>query len=183
MNNSLKNGFTLVELLIVMVILGILTTIVASSFSSSQEKARDTRRKSDLQSIAKALELYYNDYGEYPDDNNGIIMGCGTNGEQACTWGEEFIDDNNTTYMIKLPQEKTSSRNYYYFSDPVNGRVVHYALYTRLENEQDKDIPINGDVYQYYDGTDCGVGDGCNYAISSPNITPETFFPLADESL
>ena len=55
------SGFTLIELLVVMAILGILTTIVASSFSSSQEKAHDARRKSDLEGLAKALEVYYND--------------------------------------------------------------------------------------------------------------------------
>ncbi len=171
MKKSLARGFTLVELLIVMVILGILTTIVASSFSSSQEKARDTRRKNDLNAVAKAIEVYFNDKGNYPPCNSGYIDGF--------SWGDEFIDANGTIYMVKLPQEKTSTRNYYYVTE--GGQNQTYAIYARLENDQDKDIPINGEAYQYYSGTDCGVGSGCNYAISSSNTTPETFFPLVDE--
>ena len=159
-------GFTLVELLIVMVILGILATIVAGSFMSSQEKARDTRRKSDLQSVAKAIEVYFNDKGQYPPSNNGDIDGY--------NWGEEFSDANGTIYMIKLPEESSSARRYFYITE--GGQNQTYAIFTRLENDQDKDIPINGAVYQYYDGTNCGAGfNGCNYGISSPNITPDSF--------
>jgi general secretion pathway protein G len=176
MNKTLKKGFTLVELLIVMVILGILTTIVASSFSSSQEKARDTRRKSDLAAVAKAIEVYFNDKGEYPPSNGGNI--------DTFSWGDEFSDANGTIYMIKLPEEKTSARSYYYLTE--GGQNQTYAIFTRLENDLDKDIPINpiGEAYQYYQGTNCGAGfSGCNYAISSSNTTPDSFatVTLTDE--
>ncbi len=50
-------GFTLIELLIVITIIGILATFVVASFTSAQSKARDGRRKSDLDAIKKALEL------------------------------------------------------------------------------------------------------------------------------
>jgi len=83
---------------------------------------------------------------------------------------------------IKLPEEKTSARNYYYVTE--GGQNQTYAIYTRLENDQDKDIPVNpvGEAYQYYNGTNCGAGfNGCNYAISSSNTSPESFFPLLDE--
>jgi general secretion pathway protein G len=180
--NSRQKGFTLMELLIVMVILGILTTIVASSFRTSQEKAHDSRRKNDLESMAKALEVYYNDHNEYPASVNGnfSVSNCGSAGDNPCNFGGEFKDTNGTLYMAKMPEETTGSRRYYYYSD---GQYQAFALYTRLENELDKDIPKNAsDGNQYYDGTNCGTGfAGCNYAVSSTNISPESYFPLADE--
>ena len=51
-----QKGFTLLELLVVMVILGLLAAIGLSSFISSQKKGRDARRKADLSSIQSALE-------------------------------------------------------------------------------------------------------------------------------
>lgn len=179
---SLSKGFTLMELLIVIVILGILTTIVASSFRSSQEKARDSRRKSDIEALAKAIEVYYNDHNRYPGSTNGSIdvPDCGASGANPCDFGGEFKDDNDTVYMTKIPTESSSARNYYYYSD---GQFQSFAIYTRLENELDKDIPKNAsDGNQYYDGTNCGAGfAGCNYAVSSTNVAPESYFPLADE--
>lgn len=54
LNNKL--GFTLVELLVVVAIIGILSTIGLVLFNSAQQNARDARRKADIESIANALE-------------------------------------------------------------------------------------------------------------------------------
>src|SRR5574341_329497 len=64
-----KNGFTLMELLIVMVLLGILVAMGLSSFRGSQTKSRDSRRKAELRQISLALEAYFNDKGRYPNDD------------------------------------------------------------------------------------------------------------------
>jgi len=60
-----KHGFTLLELLIVIGLIGILVSISAVSYSSAQKKTRDSRRKSDIKAIQNALEQYY-------ADNNGL---------------------------------------------------------------------------------------------------------------
>lgn len=161
-----KAGFTLVEILIVIVIVGILATIGFGSFQSSQLKGRDASRKSDLRQIASALETYYNDHGQYPTDNGGSINGC--NGGSPCTWGEPFIDDKGTVYMIKLPFDPQESRNYYYSSDGTS-----FQIYASLENDLDKDIPLSGGLPSEYDGLLCGTEKVCNYGIASPNTTPE----------
>jgi len=59
-------GFTIVELLIVIVVIGILAALVLNSFSGVQARARDTERRTDINAVATQLEVYYNDNGGYP---------------------------------------------------------------------------------------------------------------------
>ena len=61
-----KSGFTLVELLVVVVVIAILATIVIVAYTGIQGRSRDDRRKTDIANITKALELYYQDNGAYP---------------------------------------------------------------------------------------------------------------------
>lgn len=61
-----RDGFTLIELLVVVAIIGVLAGIGLSINNSAQERARDTRRKSDLNIMVQALQLYRNDHGRYP---------------------------------------------------------------------------------------------------------------------
>ena len=56
-----REGFTIIELLIVIVVIGILAGLVLNSFGNIQERARDTERQNDINSIHTALELYYTD--------------------------------------------------------------------------------------------------------------------------
>ncbi|MCX6731429.1 MAG: prepilin-type N-terminal cleavage/methylation domain-containing protein, partial [Candidatus Parcubacteria bacterium] len=65
-----KKGFTLIELLVVISIIGLLSSIVLASLNSARAKARDAKRMSDLHQLQLALELYYNQYGQYPDVQN-----------------------------------------------------------------------------------------------------------------
>lgn len=64
-----KNGFTLVELMVVIAIIGILASIVLVSVSGGKSKARDAQRSSDLENFAGALEVYYSQNGHYPYTN------------------------------------------------------------------------------------------------------------------
>lgn len=61
-----QKGFTIVELLIVIVVIGILAALVLNTFSGVQRRARDTERQTDINSIATQLEVYYNDNAGYP---------------------------------------------------------------------------------------------------------------------
>ena len=61
-----QKGFTIVELLIVIVVIGILAALVLNTFSGAQKRARDTERVGDINALATQLEVYYNDKGAYP---------------------------------------------------------------------------------------------------------------------
>lgn len=61
-----EQGFTIVELLIVIVVIGILAALVLNSFTGVQARARDTERRTDINAISTQLEVYYNDNGGYP---------------------------------------------------------------------------------------------------------------------
>lgn len=158
-------GFTLVEILIVIAIIGILTSIGLQSFNSSQMKSRDAKRKAHLQQISNALELYYNDKGQYPADNgSGSIMGCGAGAIVACTWGTSAFSNTTTgtIYMVKLPTDP-HSYSYYYRRTATSS----YQLYASLENTQDKSI------LSTLPNLNCGNGaNSCNYGVSSANTTP-----------
>jgi len=64
---KLQSGFTIIELLIVIAIIGILATLVLTNFRGAQAKSRDVTRKSDINSLYQKLEEFYNENGGYPD--------------------------------------------------------------------------------------------------------------------
>ncbi len=162
-------GFTLIELLVVIAIIGILATIAASTFASSQIKARDAQRKSDLRQVANALEIFHNDHNRYPSGNgSGQIMGCDFNVStglgSACNWGDPndpFQDTEGKVYFSELPVDPRGF-NYFYRTDST---FQKFQLYSILENDNDP-------FYQSF-SLDCGEGPAsCNFAITSSNTTP-----------
>lgn len=170
-----SRGFTLVELMIVMIIMGILVVVGVGNFTSSQKKSRDTKRKNDIRQVALSLEAYVNDKGSYPrGDGLGNILGCVPDGVTACTWGQIFqADTNGAVYMISLPLESKGNRRYMYVSTDGS----YYQLYTRLENTLDSDIPRDAqDKARVFSDLDCssdGSNAYCNYAVASQNKTAE----------
>lgn len=156
-NKEKTHGFTLIELLVVIAIVGIISTIGLGSYRSSQAKSRDARRKSDLENIQKALEMYQNDHGVYPLTHN------------FPSWGSEFKDQKNTIYMKELPKDPVENQNYFYISED----GTSYKLYAKLENTNDLCFRSNQTFCKLegFNGTNCGTGK-CNYGVSSSNTIP-----------
>ena len=67
-----ETGFTLVELMVVIVIIGLLTTIVVINVLPSQEKARVGKAKADIALIEQGLEMYRLDNLNYPSPSEGL---------------------------------------------------------------------------------------------------------------
>lgn len=77
---SKKNkGFTLVELLVVISIIGVLTTLLMVNFVGTRERANDSQKIQNLNSLKNALRMYYNDNQAYPADKS-VILGMGFTG-------------------------------------------------------------------------------------------------------
>lgn len=142
----MRKAFTLVELLVVMSILSVLVSIIAGGFRSSQARGRDVQRKSDLKQVSSSLELYYSDYGKYPDP--------------PLPWGAEFTDG-KTVYFKLMPQDPVSAQSYFYRTFESNQK---FQLFARLENSEDKDLIITS-----YNN----CGGLCNFSITSTNTTPD----------
>ena len=71
-----KNGFTLLELLVVVAIIGLLSSIVFASLNGARVKARDALRKSQVSEFKIALQLYYTyNEGKYPCGTSFCFMG------------------------------------------------------------------------------------------------------------
>lgn len=69
MNKTKKNkGFSLIELLVVISIIGVLSAVLVANFMGMRERARDAQKIQDLGAIKNALRMYYNDNQSYPVD-------------------------------------------------------------------------------------------------------------------
>ena len=68
--NRKQQGFTIVELLIVIVVIGILAGLVITTFTGIQQKARNTERQTDVKAIHGQVEAYYAQNGRYPTRAN-----------------------------------------------------------------------------------------------------------------
>lgn len=66
MQKRKKTGFTLIELLVVATIIIVLSAIGLVSFTNAGKSARNSKRKSDLETVRQALVLYKSDNGTYP---------------------------------------------------------------------------------------------------------------------
>jgi type II secretion system protein G len=172
-----RRGFTLIELLIVMILLALLTFMGIGTYLSSQRKSRDTRRKNDLQEVARALEMYVNDAGGYPaSDASGNMLAC--NGTNACAWGDSWYKSEGnrmTTYMQNLPKDPSGRLRYWYYKIP---NVTAYLFLARLENTDDSVYDPNLESIRISQTTlispNCGasVHENCTYVLRSVNLTP-----------
>ena len=67
-----QNGFTCVEILVVILVAGLLATIIIRSLTGASDKAKRTQARADMAELKKALDRYYTDNGYYPTTDQGL---------------------------------------------------------------------------------------------------------------
>lgn len=148
-----REGFSLLELLIVMAVLALLTMLVAGNYVTSLKKGRDAQRKADLQSIQKALELYYEDNKSYPINSLPNPF-CHPNG---CATEQ---------YMANFP---TDPQGYTYYYNSTDGS--YYRIYSCIEYDADRGPNVKYVPTPAY-SNNCGSCSGCRFGLSSSNTSP-----------
>lgn len=170
-NNSFR-AFSLVELLVVIAILATIIGLSLPNFLGARTRARDVRRKGELNQLKTALQLYYNDFKTYPGDSsplNYTIVGCGVDGTSNCPISGCSVDfgaggtipcdtANMSVYMAQFPGEYGTTIFYYQVNSGAD-----FCLKTTLENISDSDVQTS----QARCATKCSGLSGADYAVCS----------------
>lgn len=169
-------GFTLIELLLVIAIISLLSTVVLASLNSAREKARDAVRRSDLQQIARANELYYHEEG-----NGSYIPLTGFLGNTVqYGGGSTAFNAVIPKYLSRLPNDPlypqpgiSGGRAYSYliksWAGCANGTTgftpdpERFAIYARLENPTADDLATMSDAFDACNAS----GWGFNYRVGN----------------
>lgn len=106
-SHTQRRGFTIVELLIVVVVIAILASITFVSFNGIQARARDSVRLTALRSLTNGLEMYWLEAGHYPNACNAFNAGCAVSNLSA---------DLAPAYLSTIP------------ADPGPGQTISYVV-------------------------------------------------------
>ena len=114
-------GFTLLEVMFVVVILGILGALIIPNFIGRPDEARVTAARIDIQQIANALELYRLDNGYYPSTEQGLqaLVSKPSGYPEPRRWNQDG-------YLKKMPFDPWDEP-YLYFSKDRNMEVYSYG--------------------------------------------------------
>lgn len=108
----MRKGFTLIEMLIVIAIIGILASMVLVGLGPVQRQGRDSRRIGDLRQVQNALELYYSKCGHYPGDAS-----CGATAIGDSWTGLTTALTGAGIGINVIPNDPSTGKNYHYATD------------------------------------------------------------------
>ena len=122
-------GFTLIEILVVAIMLAVLTTIGLVSYAKINQRSRDSKRRSDIEQLRSALEMYRLDNGFYPNTGAGSWT-------DASGLGTPLV----ATYMPAIPSDPKSTQTYRYkATNASGGNYYGYCASALLESENPTD--------------------------------------------
>ncbi len=156
--NAFRRGFTLIELMIVIVILGILMGTILPRLTGAQSRARDTARIADLNNISQALEVYFSDSGEYPTatcvgDGAGIncldAKNCDTDGSTYVKL-KSYMKGDRVPQNVGVLTETLGCVGTYYYSPLYRGgsSQTSYVLASDLETWQMANFNLSEDLHE-----------------------------------
>jgi general secretion pathway protein G len=122
MQRRRQSGFTLVEIMVVVVIIGILGMLVVPKLLGRTGEARVTAAKTDIATLMQALKLYKLDNQRYPTTEQGLtaLVQKPTTGPAANGWKEGG-------YVEKLPKDPWGN-NYQYLQPGLHGEIDVFSL-------------------------------------------------------
>lgn len=128
------NGFTLIEVMVVVVILSILAAIVVPKIMDRPEQARVTKARSDIRAMEAALNLYRLDNMVYPTTDQGLeaLVTAPTEPPEPKNWKQEG-------YLDRLPADPWGNA-YLYLNPGSNGAIDIYSSGPDMQGQTDDDI-------------------------------------------
>lgn len=143
-----RGGFTLIEMLVVVAIIGLLSSVILVGLGDVRKDARDTRRIADVRQIQNALEIYYSTNQSYPQDIY--------NSFQAPPY--DPVLDPITGAVQKYGYERISPNS--------------YLLGTCLEGERQTGVShidqnLRNGISNYGEGCNCNDADDRVYCVKS----------------
>lgn len=119
---TLQKGFTLIEVMVVVVILSILAAVVVPRIMDNPDKARVTKARQDIRAIESALNLYRLDNFQYPSTDQGLeaLVEQPSGSPEPRNWKAGG-------YLDRLPQDPWGN-DYQYLSPGENGEIDIYSL-------------------------------------------------------
>jgi general secretion pathway protein G len=125
-------GFSLIELMVVVTIIGILASIIYANFGGGNAKARDTERQTDLRVLQSAIAQYKQQNGRYP------LMGIDSDGNGYASESESamYIASMTPTYIQRLPTDpRRGSNPGYSYAVDATGSVYKLVALRTVETE------------------------------------------------
>ena len=127
-NNYKIKGFTLIELMLVVVIIGLIATLSITSVQTSRKKARDAKRMADVNKILQAMELYFLDAGFYPVGNN-LSLGLDSSSSRCLNnAGWQVAGCANAYQDLINPDPLSSDQDYVYTRISNNDFQIAFTL-------------------------------------------------------
>lgn len=129
-------GFTLIELMVVILIIGLLATIVVQNLRSATDKAKRVKAQADIAQIKSGLDRYYLDAGSYPTTDQGLpaLTAAPTGGNVPKDW--------QGPYLEKIPPDPWGNA-YFYQSDGDNYILKSFGA-DGVEGGEGKNADIDG---------------------------------------
>lgn len=112
-------GFSLIEVMVVVVIVGILAALIVPNLMDRPDQARVVAARQDISTLMQALKLYRLDHGRYPSTQEGLQALVGGNGTSTQERGRNYLD--------RLPNDPWGAP-YQYLNPGVHGEIDVFSF-------------------------------------------------------